>query len=447
MPRYRTVQNPDGTWNVLNVPIMASVPEGARNNEDELGESWLKAALKKSQQREQEGYRAPLHIGHHEPDQSAAERPPMAGTFKLRRVGTIRHDGKKVPALFADLVGIPEWVFAEMKAGKLPYRSVEIFDPAKPEVNSLALLDSEVPFFRLPMTTAETLAIESPDGVDPFGSHIDTVSAVPQRIAASAMAGAIFSEGGAALLFKEETGVPKITLPAAVRALLEDELDKGESLTLTRKVRAFTLGDKTITFADSDDDDDSEMVKKLKQEIADLKAELKKAKAAALKDDPEDEPAPAEPAKAAEGLTPEVIKLKADVHKLSATVEDMKSEKSLSNMVATAENELKASNVHVTDAVRADLAEMAAAGPKAMATFLKAMKDGHREPIKLADLDKHLEDELEDDDDGRNAIVKLRAAHPDRADQIAAYSREYDQQKAFLRNTKREDYVKNRLAG
>jgi len=50
------------------------------------------------------------------------------------------------------LTDIPDKAFKEdLEAGKLGYRSVEILKPDRPEISSLALLDSEVPYFKFPV--------------------------------------------------------------------------------------------------------------------------------------------------------------------------------------------------------------------------------------------------------------------------------------------------------
>jgi hypothetical protein len=67
----------------------------------------------------------------------------------------------------ADLENIPREVFARMKEGRLPYRSVEILDVNKTNIDSLALLSTRVPYFRfkpLVVTEEAALAAVTKDG-------------------------------------------------------------------------------------------------------------------------------------------------------------------------------------------------------------------------------------------------------------------------------------------
>jgi hypothetical protein len=61
------------------------------------------------------------------------------------------HGGNPIPTIFADLVGVKQEVYDRIRGGELPYRSVEILDTSRAEIDSLALLDDEVPFFRFPL--------------------------------------------------------------------------------------------------------------------------------------------------------------------------------------------------------------------------------------------------------------------------------------------------------
>ena len=71
-----------------------------------------------------------------------------AGFFMPRRIAPKTYDGKITWTVFADLLQVPDDVFQLMRRCELPYRSVEVFEWDTPEINSLALLEDEVPFFR-----------------------------------------------------------------------------------------------------------------------------------------------------------------------------------------------------------------------------------------------------------------------------------------------------------
>ena len=133
-----------GLFKVFNIPIMAEVPQGQKENRNKIGPKWMKAAVKRAALRwKQDKYKAPLHVEHHG---GGADTSP-AGFIMPHSVKQMRYEGKPVWAIFADLEVHPH-ILQEIQAKELPFRSVEIFDWAKPEINSMALLRSEVPFFR-----------------------------------------------------------------------------------------------------------------------------------------------------------------------------------------------------------------------------------------------------------------------------------------------------------
>jgi hypothetical protein len=148
--RYTAVDNGDGTFNILDVPIFAEIPAGVKRNADPVGREWQEAAVAKSLARQAEGHLPPVHIYHSD---ETAVKPIHAGKFMLKVVRPITYEGRQLWATFADIVGVPGDVFEKIRRGFLPYRSVEIHNWDKPEIDSLALMDTDVPFFRLPMMT------------------------------------------------------------------------------------------------------------------------------------------------------------------------------------------------------------------------------------------------------------------------------------------------------
>jgi hypothetical protein len=140
---YSFKENESGTFTILDVPIMAEVPSEEKGNERRVGRKWMEASVLKAKKRfSEDGYKAPLHVDHH--GQGSTE---PAGFVMPREVRQFSYEGRTVWAVFADLEVQPD-VFDRVKAQTLPYRSVEIFDWKKPEINSLALLSDEVPYFR-----------------------------------------------------------------------------------------------------------------------------------------------------------------------------------------------------------------------------------------------------------------------------------------------------------
>ena len=141
---YDYQKNDNGTFTVFNVPIMAEVPKGEKGNARRIGPKWMRKAVHKAQERwNDDGYKAPLHVEHH----GGKKNTESAGFIIPTDVRKMTYQKKPVWAIFADLE-VREDVFDNIQQNKFPYRSVEIFAWDKPEVNSLALLSDEVPYFR-----------------------------------------------------------------------------------------------------------------------------------------------------------------------------------------------------------------------------------------------------------------------------------------------------------
>jgi len=150
--RYDARQNSDGTVDIFGVPIVGELRKGERRDlpEFEITEEWLKAALGQAQKRFSEGYLPPLHV-HHHGDEFVA---PRAGFFISRRVGDFVLNGNPIKTIFADFLRVPKTQAEMIMRGELPYCSVEVLNTeGTPEIDSLALLDSEPPQFRYPLIT------------------------------------------------------------------------------------------------------------------------------------------------------------------------------------------------------------------------------------------------------------------------------------------------------
>lgn len=137
-----------GKWIIKDVPIFAAHVDDRQAEPVSFSKDWLEKALAIAMTREAEGYLPPLHINHHG---TRNKEVTGAGQFRMTRVGEISHGGKLTPALFADLIITSEEHYELIKSGKLSYRSVEILKIDSNEIDSLAFLDDEVPFFRFPL--------------------------------------------------------------------------------------------------------------------------------------------------------------------------------------------------------------------------------------------------------------------------------------------------------
>lgn len=143
---YAATQNADGTWNVLDVPTFAAHQRSGLT----IDRAWLESAVKRAGELQTGEYAPPLHVGHH--SDGAAKR---AGYFMPRRVESRQFGGSAapLPVLMSDLLSVPDSAYQEIKAGRLPYVSVEVADLRKPEITSLALLADDAPWFKFPLLT------------------------------------------------------------------------------------------------------------------------------------------------------------------------------------------------------------------------------------------------------------------------------------------------------
>lgn len=151
LPRFRATRDEAGTLTVHRVPVFAECERSVLVGKDwkrfEFDAEWLDAAITRARQAEAEGYLPPLHVRHHEQGNEVR----AAGFFRLLGTEEITLGGTRRRAVLADLVITDPLTQADVEAGRLPYRSVEIHNAARPRLNSLALLDHEVPYLELPL--------------------------------------------------------------------------------------------------------------------------------------------------------------------------------------------------------------------------------------------------------------------------------------------------------
>jgi hypothetical protein len=165
---YLWSRNSDGTFNLFDVPVFAkhvrklgmklvASKDGTPRVEENvvtIDETWLARAIATNQGRLEQGkYAGSLHVRHHPQHSGEQDRTEPAGKFVLKYVKPMLYEGEMVPVLYADFVKIPGTIFERIKAGLLPYRSIESLPPKFEEIDSIALLDTETPWFRLPMLT------------------------------------------------------------------------------------------------------------------------------------------------------------------------------------------------------------------------------------------------------------------------------------------------------
>ena len=188
---HTAVQATDGTWTIKDVPIFGTLPAGVRNNPDNVDRESLLLFVATHQTKFKKGkFLAPLHFNHHHMDKTTP-----AGFFLPTRVDKANLGGKQVDSIFADLIGISDEDYQKIKALEFPYRSVEVRSWTGHAFASLALLDTQDPFFEYEMMTVG----EEFKGVDatPFGVE-DYAHAVAYR----------GKEDGALVLFNFAGGSP-----------------------------------------------------------------------------------------------------------------------------------------------------------------------------------------------------------------------------------------------
>jgi hypothetical protein len=160
---YRAERGPAGEVIVRNVPIFAENKRKFGNVEVKYDRAWLERALEADKKLRSSGYKAPMHFGHHE---IAIERD-RAGHYELEAIGLCLYQNKPVYVVFGSLVFADEASF-EKAIKKFPYRSVEIAGGDAPDqINSLALLSTEAPYFRFPNLDNITYALMT-DGTATF---------------------------------------------------------------------------------------------------------------------------------------------------------------------------------------------------------------------------------------------------------------------------------------
>ncbi|ANS05692.1 hypothetical protein [uncultured Mediterranean phage] len=171
---YAWSTNSDGTKNIFDVPVFSKhvrnlgVRPVLKDGEVTLAEKvikvdekWLNNAFERNNKRfREDNYRAPLHVRHHPKTGEQPDQTEPAGEFVLKPVRNMSYQGETLPTLFADFMRVPCHIFDQMKAGKLSYRSIEALKPDVPEVDSIALLATETPWFRYPNLDDQALGEE-----------------------------------------------------------------------------------------------------------------------------------------------------------------------------------------------------------------------------------------------------------------------------------------------
>ncbi|MGB1226014.1 MAG: hypothetical protein ACPHCN_17995, partial [Mycobacterium sp.] len=134
-----------------SVPVFLEHELETADGKKRVDRKWLAGALQRNRQRRASGYSPPVHVEHSIDKDGRPQKTTHAGRLKLTKLTSRAYDGSRRACLVADLERIPAKVYQRIKAGQLPYISVEVHDLDTPEIDSCALMESTVPFFRLPL--------------------------------------------------------------------------------------------------------------------------------------------------------------------------------------------------------------------------------------------------------------------------------------------------------
>lgn len=235
-PGFRVTKT-DGLTVFHDVPIFTECARGDLS----FDQAWLLGALAEAKQAERDGYLPPLHTRHHEEATDYNNSVRAVGTFRITRAAPLTFKGKRVLALFADLLITDEYMADELARMKYPYRSVEIFDPeGPPKINGLALLDHEAPYLELPMLFAG----EVEDKRDPYRQRREPSDGL------DASMGLVANATSFTLNYRAEEGGPLLwSARAGQRAALLFRFPDEDTMTETTKT-------KPANFADDDEKED-----------------------------------------------------------------------------------------------------------------------------------------------------------------------------------------------
>lgn len=354
----KTRRNTDGTVTILDVPVFAETVDARGGKVEIYGRNRLEKWLRTAQERATvEGYEAPaVHVAHNHDTggNPHGQTVQPAGRWNLTRLGRMRLDGREVDTLFADVTVFPE-VFERVKAGRLPYRSVEI-KPDLSEIRSLALLDRDAPFHKF-----ELLRVEEPAEGEPtlaFADGVTLMSAQTSSTTKAIMGAALADAPAKPAAFAEAVMQPPAQgNPLAALAALggggapakPDEPKGADASAPFAMIVAMLQGMATTMQAMSERLGVMGAPKSDEEKPVDEKADPKAAESAA----PVEQPAPKAPAMADATSSPAYAALMGEVAALRARVEGGEKRERL----LAAENRMKsagATPAHV--ATFADLA-------------------------------------------------------------------------------------------
>jgi len=420
--KYRAEKHSDGTYTIHGVPVFSEVPAGAKANEKPIDRTWMQKAVDAAAKLEKDNnYLPPLHIGHHK--REGANVQP-AGHFRLRGVERMNLDGTEKDVLIADLVKVPESVFNDIKAGKYPYRSVEVIKWDEGRLNHLALLSHEEPFFKFPLLNGETLQID-PKELSAFNYARDG--------------------DGIAALFAEEIDTMKARNPKNENPTVEDRLDKLEGMfeEILGRFDALEDGSDPQEFSVED------LLDEVEQTLEDLEGaefandeerEDVEAALAELDECLEDLEAelaagdiePPQPAEIDGSDSRSSLKKLASVEGRVAALEQ---DRNVTTLVTDAVEHLEGKGYHLTDKVKEKVIQFAEMGEEPLAAFVESYKmTARKDPTGL--------DEDDDANFASDPVVAELKLDPEDAEIAFSLAKEWDANPHGIQNrVPKKDYI------
>lgn len=435
---YKARREQDQTWTLTGVPIFSFVRKGEKGAPFNIDKQWLDTTLANLRKRHGTGYYPPVHVHHH-----GTEKPTfLVGQFEAERVAPYDFGTERQPALYVTLKGIPDHAFHAIWEGQYPYVSVEIVRYGDREIDSLALLDDDAPFFRFRLLNRHSIEIEA--GSPTPGKEMAGVFSDSDAVQVAVPTGSVN------FCAAEVPSMGKFVLcgnPADGFSLHDD---KGEAVTTATfsSASSFTFepdkGYGLVCFEDKEKDDD------LPGDMKSLKA-LAKRVAAKLKklqnddgDKDDEQHTPAEPEE--KGMKKHDAKdeasLLARFDAMEARLNTMETQRAVSARIDSAVKGLKGDGYHVSETTRKSIAKFAAVGEPELDEFLKHYRasvpkdgpetlDGDAEPVE------------------HESVARFRAAGPEAHTKAEQFSAEFDrliESGYFSAREDRARFIERRMA-
>ena len=162
--KYKTKENKDGSFNVLEVPIFKL----GKHRGFDYNKEWFEKAKANHIEGLKEGYLPSAIVGHD-------------GTEEKESVGFLDNLKLKGQNILADITKISPEFFEKIKKRAFPHRSIEVH-PEKAKISALALLGGTEPYHKLPVL--EVFG-EEKEGAEYFDMEDENELTIKEEVAVS----------------------------------------------------------------------------------------------------------------------------------------------------------------------------------------------------------------------------------------------------------------------